>query len=98
MKTAQPVRTDDRILLARSLCSWSGSDRQAIEIPNHELLLCHGTVCVVGKMRALILQLSKSSIYSTMPYKSCPEMAGQDHISILQRIDRLTFNSSLSDI
>ncbi|MDE4704820.1 hypothetical protein, partial [Klebsiella pneumoniae] len=29
------------------------------------LLLCHGTVCVVGKMRDLILQLSKSSIYST---------------------------------
>ncbi|MCQ3865033.1 hypothetical protein JEK10_16895, partial [Klebsiella quasipneumoniae] len=34
-----------------------------------ELLLCHGTVCVVGKMRDLILQLSKSSIYSTKP---CP--------------------------
>ncbi|OEI95845.1 hypothetical protein BHE88_13450, partial [Shigella sp. FC1737] len=32
-----------------------------------ELLLCHGTVCVVGKMRDLILQLSKSSIYSTNP-------------------------------
>ncbi|EPS1980868.1 hypothetical protein ACVCDR_005881, partial [Klebsiella pneumoniae] len=29
--------------------------------------LCHGTVCVVGKMRDLILQLSKSSIYSTKP-------------------------------
>ncbi|KAB3047056.1 PTS fructose IIA subunit, partial [Escherichia coli] len=28
---------------------------------------CHGTVCVVGKMRDLILQLSKSSIYSTKP-------------------------------
>ncbi|RGC91706.1 PTS fructose IIA subunit, partial [Klebsiella pneumoniae] len=27
----------------------------------------HGTVCVVGKMRDLILQLSKSSIYSTNP-------------------------------
>ncbi|MDX6872865.1 hypothetical protein, partial [Klebsiella pneumoniae] len=26
-----------------------------------------GTVCVVGKIRALILQLSKSSIYSTKP-------------------------------
>ncbi|MGU4403513.1 hypothetical protein ACVURZ_22625, partial [Escherichia coli] len=32
-----------------------------------ELLLCHGTVCVVGKIRDLILQLSKSSIYSTKP-------------------------------
>ncbi|MDR5971642.1 hypothetical protein NQE45_26560, partial [Escherichia coli] len=28
-----------------------------------------GTVCVVGKMRDLILQLSKSSIYSTKPLK-----------------------------
>ncbi|PXI46380.1 PTS fructose IIA subunit, partial [Klebsiella pneumoniae] len=28
-----------------------------------------GTVCVVGKMRDLILQLSKSSIYSTKPIK-----------------------------
>ncbi|HDX8756929.1 TPA: hypothetical protein RQO17_005346 [Klebsiella michiganensis] len=36
MKAAQPVRADDRLLLAWSLCSWSGSDRQAIEIPNHE--------------------------------------------------------------
>ncbi|HFG4244341.1 hypothetical protein KK056_21065, partial [Enterobacter kobei] len=35
-----------------------------------ELLLCHGTVCVVGKMRDLILQLSKSSIYSTKPHRS----------------------------
>ncbi|MGF8912998.1 hypothetical protein AAGM79_15460, partial [Klebsiella pneumoniae] len=28
------------------------------------------TVCVVGKMRDLILQLSKSSIYSTKPAES----------------------------
>ncbi|MCJ5281680.1 hypothetical protein ABEL13_28550, partial [Klebsiella pneumoniae] len=28
-----------------------------------------GTVCVVGKIRDLILQLSKSSIYSTKPQK-----------------------------
>ncbi|OOI73012.1 hypothetical protein BMT71_06955, partial [Escherichia coli] len=27
-----------------------------------------GTVCVVGKIRDLILQLSKSSIYSTKPF------------------------------
>ncbi|MCA4052457.1 hypothetical protein LDZ20_25135, partial [Klebsiella aerogenes] len=33
------------------------------------LLLCHGTVCVVGKIRDLILQLSKSSIYSTKPFE-----------------------------
>ncbi|MBV2203723.1 hypothetical protein KUE10_30045, partial [Klebsiella variicola] len=38
-------------------------------VGDFELLLCHGTVCVVGKMRDLILQLSKSSIYSTKP---CP--------------------------
>ncbi|HBY6664650.1 PTS fructose IIA subunit, partial [Klebsiella pneumoniae] len=29
-----------------------------------------GTVCVVGKMRDLILQLSKSSIYSTKPIRN----------------------------
>ncbi|MEH3685446.1 hypothetical protein POW75_26050, partial [Klebsiella pneumoniae] len=29
------------------------------------------TVCVVGKMRDLILQLSKSSIYSTKPSGYC---------------------------
>ena len=39
-------------------------------VGDFELLLCHGTVCVVGKMRDLILQLSKSSIYSTKPLKS----------------------------
>ncbi len=37
-------------------------------VGDFELLLCHGTVCVVGKMRDLILQLSKSSIYSTKPF------------------------------
>ncbi|MBS0080467.1 hypothetical protein KFF66_21465, partial [Escherichia coli] len=37
-------------------------------VGDFELLLCHGTVCVVGKMRDLILQLSKSSIYSTKPH------------------------------
>ncbi|EPS3660616.1 Lhr family helicase [Klebsiella pneumoniae] len=42
MKTAQPVRTDDRMLLTRALCSWSGSDRQAIEILNHVRALVHG--------------------------------------------------------
>ncbi|PKQ95837.1 hypothetical protein CVV74_11815, partial [Escherichia coli] len=35
------------------------------------LLLCHGMVCVVGRMRDLILQLSKSSIYSTKPFLTC---------------------------
>ncbi|MGT6593160.1 hypothetical protein ACRWSV_24965, partial [Escherichia coli] len=41
-----------------------------LRAPHFELLLCHGTVCVVGKMRDLILQLSKSSIYSTKPIQS----------------------------
>ncbi|MFX1179001.1 hypothetical protein ABEM47_23200, partial [Escherichia coli] len=40
-------------------------------VGDFELLLCHGTVCVVGKMRDLILQLSKSSIYSTKPVVEC---------------------------
>lgn len=35
MKTAHQVRADDRMVLARALCSWSGSARHAIEIPNH---------------------------------------------------------------
>ncbi|MGQ5977599.1 hypothetical protein ACUNG3_27080, partial [Serratia sp. IR-2025] len=39
-------------------------------VGDFELLLCHGTVCVVGKIRDLILQLSKSSIYSTKPPSS----------------------------
>ncbi|MBV7595802.1 hypothetical protein KVQ91_21395, partial [Escherichia coli] len=38
-------------------------------VGDSELLLCHGMVCVVGRMRDLILQLSKSSIYSTKPNK-----------------------------
>ncbi|MEB6419883.1 hypothetical protein DYB09_28875, partial [Klebsiella variicola] len=41
-------------------------------VGDFELLLCHGTVCVVGKMRDLILQLSKSSIYSTKPNRIRP--------------------------
>ncbi|MEX5662806.1 transposase, partial [Klebsiella pneumoniae] len=36
-------------------------------VGDFELLLCLGTVCGVGKIRDLILQLSKSSIYSTKP-------------------------------
>ncbi|WP_252357704.1 class II fructose-bisphosphate aldolase, partial [Escherichia coli] len=39
------------------------------------LLLCHGMVCVVGRMRDLILQLSKSSIYSTKPRTGCDSLA-----------------------
>ncbi|MCP6165831.1 hypothetical protein NL404_19225, partial [Klebsiella pneumoniae] len=34
------------------------------------------TVCVVGKMRDLILQLSKSSIYSTKPTNRSKSLPG----------------------
>ncbi|MCJ1068386.1 hypothetical protein K9T74_00610, partial [Escherichia coli] len=44
-------------------------------VGDFELLLCHGTVCVVGKIRDLILQLSKSSIYSTKPLNTLNKMA-----------------------
>uniref|UniRef100_UPI001E60C5F3 DUF2686 family protein n=1 Tax=Escherichia coli TaxID=562 RepID=UPI001E60C5F3 len=39
-----------------------------------------GTVCVVGKMRDLILQLSKSSIYSTKPLLNANIEMGNDPI------------------
>ena len=39
-------------------------------VGDSELLLCHGMVCVVGRIRDLILQLSKSSIYSTKPLET----------------------------
>nr|WP_220411678.1 hypothetical protein [Escherichia coli] len=55
-----PQSTDGNMVVVDG--SWRGP------VGDFELLLCHGTVCVVGKMRDLILQLSKSSIYST---KSC---------------------------
>ncbi|MCM8019367.1 hypothetical protein M8T47_23960, partial [Enterobacter hormaechei] len=46
------------------------------------------TVCVVGKMRDLILQLSKSSIYSTKPLISfiCEGKRGDRRIEELQFI------------
>ncbi|EPY5345296.1 transposase [Klebsiella quasipneumoniae] len=40
-------------------------------VGDFELLLCHGTACIVRRMRDLILRLSKSSIYSTKPNLSC---------------------------
>ncbi|WP_252516296.1 multidrug efflux RND transporter periplasmic adaptor subunit AcrE, partial [Escherichia coli] len=40
-----------------------------------------GTVCVVGKIRDLILQLSKSSIYSTKPVKRYVPLMGTKYIS-----------------
>ncbi|HBX5216082.1 hypothetical protein DMQ00_29435 [Klebsiella pneumoniae] len=44
-------------------------------------MLCHGTVCVVGKIRDLILQLSKSSIYSTKPV-SCSISQISRHLTV----------------
>ncbi|MFZ8675997.1 hypothetical protein ACO1ZE_27355, partial [Klebsiella pneumoniae subsp. pneumoniae] len=55
-------------------------------VGDFELLLCHGTVCVVGKMRDLILQLSKSSIYSTKPHITTSHVSSQikDHFSFVK--------------
>lgn len=36
-------------------------------VGDFELLLCHGTACIVRMMRELILQVTKISIYSTQP-------------------------------
>ena len=36
-------------------------------VGDFELLLCHGTACIVRIMRELILQVTKISIYSTKP-------------------------------
>lgn len=36
IKTDNPVRGDDRIVLAGTLCLWSGSDRHVIKAPNNE--------------------------------------------------------------
>ncbi|MEK8544458.1 hypothetical protein P2R98_24765, partial [Escherichia coli] len=66
------------------------------------------TVCVVGKMRDLILQLSKSSIYSTKPlvYSKkqfigdteitvhlCPQCFGKKVISVLQPMEIMRFDA-----
>ncbi len=56
-------------------------------VGDFELLLCHGTVCVVGKMRDLILQLSKSSIYSTKPF-------GDGHIHVEVTVGSKTTDKS----
>ena len=44
MKTAHPVSADDRMVLTRARCSWSGSDQHVIEIPNHGRILCPGFI------------------------------------------------------
>ncbi|MCJ7364912.1 hypothetical protein LQG39_27530, partial [Klebsiella quasipneumoniae] len=52
-------------------------------VGDSELLLCHGMVCVVGRIRDLILQLSKSSIYSTKPFSGAQkgQKGGQINLS-----------------
>ncbi|MEH9248267.1 hypothetical protein RAF25_07805, partial [Klebsiella pneumoniae] len=47
-----------------------------------------GTVCVVGKMRDLILQLSKSSIYSTKPLIAFEEKYGSQLELLIRFLDR----------
>ncbi|MEL9586180.1 hypothetical protein J4X42_23105, partial [Escherichia coli] len=59
-------------------------------VGDFELLLCHGTVCVVGKIRDLILQLSKSSIYSTKPEYGVKQgresgLSAQEMLAVLQK-------------
>ncbi|MDR4704315.1 hypothetical protein PAG38_25945, partial [Klebsiella pneumoniae] len=48
------------------------------------------TVCVVGKMRDLILQLSKSSIYSTKPCPTCRVIWYHTHEFTLDDFDSLS--------
>ncbi|MEP8837371.1 hypothetical protein ABKV41_14375, partial [Enterobacter roggenkampii] len=54
-------------------------------VGDSELLLCHGMVCVVGRMRDLILQLSKSSIYSTKPLHRFKQQLALGHFLVLLR-------------
>uniref|UniRef100_UPI002022FEA0 flagellar hook-basal body complex protein FliE n=1 Tax=Enterobacter hormaechei TaxID=158836 RepID=UPI002022FEA0 len=44
-----------------------------------------GTVCVVGKIRDLILQLSKSSIYSTKPMSGSSDIGLNDVMLAMQK-------------
>ncbi|MCK2836315.1 hypothetical protein MZF39_21770, partial [Escherichia coli] len=52
-----------------------------------------GTVCVVGKMRDLILQLSKSSIYSTKPPKG--EDKARELVNSYNNVYRLSLSPSI---
>ncbi|MCL3577411.1 hypothetical protein L6P49_27780, partial [Klebsiella pneumoniae] len=49
----------------------------------------HGTVCVVGKIRDLILQLSKSSIYSTKPHCFCNQVLLLERRGVNKMISRI---------
>ncbi|MCL7652690.1 hypothetical protein M8371_25455, partial [Klebsiella pneumoniae] len=48
-----------------------------------------GTVCVVGKMRDLILQLSKSSIYSTNPWDANAECLKNEYGMSNEKIEEI---------
>jgi alpha-galactosidase/6-phospho-beta-glucosidase family protein len=69
-------------------------------VGDSELLLCHGMVCVVGRMRDLILQLSKSSIYSTCHFKQKEMLAiemgeyykGGARAQIVQKVEKQLFD------
>jgi len=39
-----------------------------LPVGDSELLLCHGTACIIRMVRDLILPFDKSSIYSTKPF------------------------------
>ncbi|MBY7438215.1 hypothetical protein K7A39_20520, partial [Escherichia coli] len=62
-------------------------------VGDFELLLCHGTVCVVGKIRDLILQLSKSSIYSTKPITT-RKNSGSFHVNATSGKNRSKFRAA----
>jgi hypothetical protein len=55
-------------------------------------------VCVVGRMRDLILQLSKSSIYSTKPLEGLKCMFSDNSLSVnrvlFSRITEIAFSNS----
>ncbi|VCY60636.1 hypothetical protein BANRA_05649 [Escherichia coli] len=59
-------------------------------VGDFELLLCHGTVCVVGKIRDLILQLSKvrfiqQSRFETDVNRLCPPADSCNPGSVAER-------------
>ncbi len=70
-------------------------------------MLCHGTVCVVGKIRDLILQLSKSSIYSTKPIidlngeasKTAAAALGEGHLGLAANVaDEVQVQAAIEQI
>ncbi|MDS6721103.1 hypothetical protein NXF31_28395, partial [Klebsiella pneumoniae] len=53
------------------------------------------TVCVVGKIRDLILQLSKSSIYSTKPGKRYKDEPKTVDSTVLHNTEISRFNEDI---